>query len=124
MSENEGRAARNRKCETVHAGLFVRPGKDVEMARLAAVPVCLHSRDLDRLVFQRLEALLVPEQQLKRRKDGREADRHAQHGASFLDVSACKEISRANRQHYKSGGQVRRVEHMPKSIAQSWIDNA
>ena len=52
----------NRNLETIDAGLFVRPGEDVEIAGLAAVPMRFHRRDLDRLILERVEPVLVADE--------------------------------------------------------------
>ena len=50
------------------SGFFVRPGEDMEVAGLAAVPMRFHRGDLGRLVLERVEAVLVADEQLQRRQ--------------------------------------------------------
>src|SRR6185437_16904233 len=74
VGEDQRGTMRDRNRETIDAGLLVRPGEDVEVARLGAVPMCLHGRDLDRLMRKRVEAVLVADEQLQRRQDRHQTD--------------------------------------------------
>src|SRR5262245_16518906 len=114
---------RNRNCKTVHARLFVRPGKNMEVARFAAVPVRLHRRDLDRLISQRVEAVLVAQKQLQWCEDRSETDYHAQHRTAFLDVTACEKVAGADRQHHKSRREIRGIEHVRETVGETWVKN-
>ena len=44
--------------------------------------------------------------ELQRREHGDEPDRHAHHGARFLDIAAGEQIARADRQHDETGGEI------------------
>ncbi len=114
---------RDRNRETIDAGLLVRPGEDVEVARLRAVPMRLHGCDLDRLMRKRVEAVLVADEQLQRRQDHHQADRHAQHGAAFLDIFSGDQVTRADRQHHETGGEIGGVEHMREAVWEARIEN-
>ena len=59
---------------------------------LRAVPVRLHGGDLDRLVLERVEPVLVADEELQRRQHREHADRHAHHGARLR--SRCVPASR------------------------------
>ncbi len=59
-----------------------------ELARAAAVPMRLHRRYLERLMLERVEAVLVADEELQRRENGGETDGHADHGAAMLQMRA------------------------------------
>ena len=114
---------RDRNLEAVGLGLFVRPGEDVEIAGLAAVPMALHRGDLDWLMLERVEAVLVAQEQLQRCQHRQEPHRHAQHGARFLDVAAGEQIAAADREHHEPRGEVRGVEHVRQPVGEARIEH-
>ena len=88
----------------------------MEVAGLAAVPVRLHGGDLDRLVLERVEPVLVAEEQLQRREDRGQPDRHAQHGARLLDVPAGEQVARADREHDEGRREEGGVDHVGEAV--------
>ncbi len=82
-----------------------------------------HRRDLDRLMRERVEAVLVADEQLQRRKDGHEPDRHAQHGAAFLDIFAADHVARAYRQHHEAGGEIGGIEHVREAVRKARVED-
>ncbi len=72
---------------------------------------------------QRVEAVLVADEQLQRREHGHQPDRHAQHDARFLGVLAGEEITRADRQHDEAAGEVGGVEHMHETIGEARVED-
>ena len=95
----------------------------MEIAGLAPVPMGLHRCDLDWLMLQRVETVLVAEQQLQWCEDGGETDCHAQHDPALLDMLAGDEVTRAHGQHHKAGSEVGRVEHMREAIGEAWVED-
>src|SRR5262249_62216391 len=69
MCQHQRGAARYRDRKPVGFGRRVRPGEDMEVAGLAAVPMRLHGGNLDRLVLERVEAVQIAEQHLQWRED-------------------------------------------------------
>ena len=114
---------RDRNRKAIALGLFVRPGEDVEVARPGAVPVRFHGGDLDRLIFERVQAVLVADQQLQRRQHRHQSDRHAQHRARFVHMAPRDQVARADREHDKARGQVRGVQHVGEPIEEARIEH-
>ena len=55
--------------------------------------------------------------------DREQADRHAQHGARFLEMPAGEQIARADREHDEAGGEVGGVEHVREAIGEARIED-
>ena len=123
MGEQQRGAMRDRHRKAVGLRRLVGPGKQHELARLAAVPVRLDGRDLQRLVRKRIEAVLVADEELQRRDDGGEADRHAHHGAAVLEMPARDEIARSDREHDEGGRQVGRRHHVGEPEREARIED-
>src|SRR5262245_49051731 len=96
MGEEERGAVGNSQRKSVRFGTLVRPCEQHELARSAAVPVRLDRRDLRRLMLERIEAMLVADEELQRRDDGSEGDRHADHGVAVLQMIAGEDVSGAH----------------------------
>ena len=74
-------------------------------------------------MLERVEAVLVADQQLQRRQHRGQADRHAQHDAAFLDMVAGDQVARAHRQHHEAGGEVGGIEHVREAIGEARIED-
>src|SRR5438309_9621025 len=101
----------NRHCKAVRFGTLVRPREQHELARTAAVPMRLDRRDLRRLMLERIEAVLVADEELQRRSDRSEGDGHADHGMAMLQMFAGEDVSRPNGEDHEWWGQLRRRHH-------------
>src|SRR5947209_6986411 len=101
MGEEKRSAMWNRDRKVVRFGLLVRQCEQHELARSAAVPVRLDRRDLRGLMLERIEAMLVANEELHRRDDGGKADGHADHGAAMLQMLAGEQISGSHGEHHE-----------------------
>ncbi len=91
-------------------------------ARLV-LPMRLDGGDLGRLVFQRVEPVLVADEGLDRRHDGDQPDGHAHHGAGVLRVAPGMDVARADRQHDEGGGEVAGRHHMGEAIGEARVED-
>src|SRR4029453_327525 len=114
---------RDRHRKAVRLRGLVWPGEQHELARTAAVPVRLDRRDFQRLMRERIEAMLVADEELQRRDDGGEADGHADHGAAVLRMPAGEKISRSDGEHDERRRQIRRRHHVRESVREAWIED-
>ena len=82
----------------------------------------LHRRDLDRLMGERVEPVLVPEQELQRRQHRQHPDRHPQHGAAFRDPASGRDVTRPDREHHHGGGEIGRGHHVGEAIGKARVE--
>ena len=87
---------------------------------MRAVPMRLHRGDLDRLVLQRVEPVLVADEELQRREHERpcRAPMRSMVRPS-LAMRAGEQVARADRQHDEGGRQIGRGHHVGEAIAGS-----
>ena len=70
MGEEKRGSVRDRHRKAVRFGLLVGPGEQHEIGRLGAIPVRLDRCDLQRLMLERIEPVLVADEELQRRDNG------------------------------------------------------
>ena len=83
----------------------------------------LHRGDLDRLVLERVEAVLIADEQLQRRDDCREADAHAQHRARLVEILARNQVARSDREHDETCREIRSGQHVRKAVRKARIED-
>jgi hypothetical protein len=83
----------------------------------------LDRRDLRRLMLERIEAVLVADEELQRRSDRSEGDGHADHGVAVLQMFAGEDVSRPHGEHHERRGQIRRRHHMREPVREARIED-
>ena len=74
-------------------------------------------------MLERIEAVLVADEELQRRSDGSERDRHADHGLAVLQMFAGEDVSCAYGEHHEGRGQIGRRHHMRESIREARVED-
>jgi hypothetical protein len=85
--------------------------------------VRLDRGDLGRLIFERVEPMLIADLDLQRTEDRQHADAHVQHGARFGPVATGDDVARADREHDQRRGQVGRGQHVRQAIEEARIED-
>ena len=97
--------------------------QDQRRARGVTLVVPFHGHDLGRLMFERIQAMLIAHEYLHRRDQGRHPHGHGKHLARVLVLRVAQQVPRAHRAHRERGGQVRGDHGVHQAIRKTRIED-
>jgi hypothetical protein len=85
--------------------------------------VPFHGRDLDRLMFERIEPVQVAEHELQRRGEGDHPRAHAHHGPCLFLEHAGEQITGADGEHHDRRREVRGVHGVREAVRETRVED-
>ncbi len=88
-----------------------------------ALEMAFHRHHLDRLMLQRVEAVLVAGENLDRRHQRRHPHRHREHHARALQPRIAQQVISADAADHEGGGEKRRQHHVHEAVGEGRIED-
>ena len=103
---------------------LVRPAEqDQRRAVLVALEMAFHGHDFHRLMFQRVEAVLIAGEDLDRRHQRGHPHRHGKHHARSGAMGIAQQMIRADRADHERGREIRRQHHVDEAIGERRVED-
>ena len=83
----------------------------------------LHRHDLVRLVFQRVQPVLVAREDLDRRDQQQHPHRHREHDAAFVLRAAAQHVPGGAGPHHQRGGEIGGQHHVDQPVGQRGVED-
>src|SRR5262245_24255793 len=74
-------------------------------------------------MLERVEAMLVADEELQRRDDGSKGDRHSEHGVALLQMFAGEDVSSAYGKHHERRRQIGGRHHMREAVREARVED-
>ena len=88
-----------------------------------ALEVPFHRHHLNRLMLERVEAVLVSGEDLDRRHQRGHPHRHREHHAGAFQPRALQKMIGADGADHEGGGEICRQHHVDEAIGKGWIED-
>ena len=108
---------------TLPAAWFGQAEQDQRRAVLVALEMAFHRHDLDRLMLQRVEAVLVAGEDLDRRHQRRHPHRHREHHAGAGEMLVAQQMTGADRADHQRRGEIGRQHHVHEAVGKRRIED-